>query len=511
MRALYTYKPQRDVELAVRKGDVLTLVSKDNADWWRVQLDDQIGFVPANYLKEVPADQVTPALGADAQRAVTPVTQSVVVRQEAIEDQYAQLLQQAAQRRTKLDESQKLFQLNREVDEVESWMNDREAVVSVQDLGTDLEHNEVIQKKFDDFLKDLAANETRVNVANQLARKFVEQGHSDTPVIQQRQKALNDRWARLQDMAAQREQNLARAHAVHKFSRDADETKARFNEKDVVLSSDDYGKDVPSVEALQRKHDGAMRELAALETKVADLRGQAGELSRTHPQDAARIASKLGEIEESWGQLQAKAEDRADKLESSLQLQKFLGDFRDLGAWVSTMQNLASSDELARDASGAEALVKRQQELRTEIDARLDNIKAFRATAAALKQNGHYAAGEIDDKVQQLDQALTALDTAMAARKAKIDQCVELQAFNRLAEQAEAWISTREAPLTTDDVGSSLDAVEALQKKHADFEKSLAAQKEKIAEVEREAERLAKKGHYDAPNITKRREAVKNK
>ena len=35
-----------------------------------------------------------------------------------------------------------------------------------------------------------------------------------------------------------------------------------------MLSSDDYGRDLASVQTLQRKHDGVERDLAALEEKV---------------------------------------------------------------------------------------------------------------------------------------------------------------------------------------------------------------------------------------------------
>ena len=49
--------------------------------------------------------------------------------------------------------------------------------------------------------------------------------------------------------------------------------------------------------------------------------------------------------------------------------------------------------------------------------------------------------------------------------------------FNRDAEQAERWMAKREPLFREDvDVGLSLDAVEALIKKHEDFDKSLQAQ-----------------------------------
>lgn len=52
-------------------------------------------------------------------------------------------------------------------------------------------------------------------------------------------------------------------------TRDADETIAWIMEKDAILSTDDYGRDLASVQALQRKHEGVERDLAALEEKVS--------------------------------------------------------------------------------------------------------------------------------------------------------------------------------------------------------------------------------------------------
>ena len=43
-----------------------------------------------------------------------------------------------------------------------------------------------------------------------------------------------------------------------------------MNEKDTALLSDDYGRDLASVQALQRKHEGLERDLAALEDKVGE-------------------------------------------------------------------------------------------------------------------------------------------------------------------------------------------------------------------------------------------------
>ena len=57
-------------------------------------------------------------------------------------------------------------------------------------------------------------------------------------------------------------------------------------------------------------------------------------------------------------------------------------------------------------------------------------------------------------------------------------------------------------------MGDSLDAVEALVKKHDDFEKSLAVQEEKVKAMDEAATRLLQAEHYAAEDIDRRRKEV---
>ena len=59
-------------------------------------------------------------------------------------------------------------------------------------------------------------------------------------------------------------------------------------------------------------------------------------------------------------------------------------------------------------------------------------------------------------------------------------------------------------------MGDSLDSVEALIKKHEDFEKSLAAQEEKIKALNEFATKLIEGQHYAAEDVTQRRDAVRD-
>lgn len=62
------------------------------------------------------------------------------MRQSQVDKLYAGLKDLSEERRGKLDERFRLFQLNREVDDLEQWIAEREVVAGSHELGQDYEH-----------------------------------------------------------------------------------------------------------------------------------------------------------------------------------------------------------------------------------------------------------------------------------------------------------------------------------------------------------------------------------
>lgn len=86
----------------------------------------------------------------------------------------------------KLQQALVLVQFLRHCDEVMFWIRDKETFVSVNEFGQDLEHVEVLQRKFDEFQKDMAAQEYRVTEVNHLAETLVLEGHPERETIVKR-------------------------------------------------------------------------------------------------------------------------------------------------------------------------------------------------------------------------------------------------------------------------------------------------------------------------------------
>ncbi|XP_037044978.1 spectrin alpha chain isoform X3 [Bradysia coprophila] len=502
VQALYDYTEKSPREVSMKKNDVLTLLNSNNKDWWKVEVNDRQGFVPAAYIKKIDA-----GLSASQQNLVD--GHSIGKRQSQINGQYDNLLALARERQNKLNETTKAYVLVREAADLSAWIKDKENHAQIADVGEDLEEVEVLQKKFDDFNDDLKANEVRLANMNEIAVQLTTLGQTEAALkIQTQMQDLNEKWASLQQVTAERGSQLGSAHEVQRFHRDIDETKDWIAEKEEALNNDDLGKDLRGVQTLQRKHEGVERDLAALRDKIRQLDETANRLMQSHPDTADQTYTKQKEINEMWDQIITKSTARRERLLDSYDLQRFLSDYRDLLAWINSMMGLVTSEELANDVTGAEALIERHQEHRTEIDARAGTFAAFEQFGTELLQANHFAAPEIQDKIEELAKAREELENGWTERRLQLDQNLDLQLYLRDCEQAENWMSAREAFLNAEEVDSKGDNVEALIKKHEDFDKAINGHEEKIAALQVLADQLIAQNHYAASLIDDKRQQV---
>ena len=93
--SLYDYAEKSAREISMKKGDVLTLLNSNNKDWWKVEVNDRQGFVPAAYVKKI-----DPSLTNSQQQLVD--KSSVGARQAQIEKQYKTILELGNERAKKL-------------------------------------------------------------------------------------------------------------------------------------------------------------------------------------------------------------------------------------------------------------------------------------------------------------------------------------------------------------------------------------------------------------------------
>lgn len=322
--ALYDYQEKSPREVSIRKGDILTLLASNHKDWWKVEVNDRQGFVPAAYIKKVDAPL------SDVQTSLVDKPVTVALQQENLEGQYQYLLQLGRDRRARLQDSVEAYQLVREANDLHQWVVEKELVAVTETIVPGrLEEVECERKKVDEFVAEQKEREARVTELCAKADKLKRGGQTEAVekiegIIMQLQK----KYEQLEEITAKKTKELEDIDAVQRYHRECEEAKEWIDEKQARLITDDVGADFTSVQRLIRKHDALERDLIALGDRVKQLDNGAADLVQIHPQDADGICRHQEDINGRWNDLASLAEKRKLKLLDSLDFQKFLADAR---------------------------------------------------------------------------------------------------------------------------------------------------------------------------------------
>ncbi|XP_076990349.1 spectrin beta chain, non-erythrocytic 1 isoform X3 [Tamandua tetradactyla] len=415
-----------------------------------------------------------------------PESERISMRQSKVDKLYAGLKDLAEERRGKLDERHRLFQLNREVDDLEQWIAEREVVAGSHELGQDYEHVTMLQERFREFARDTGnIGQERVDTVNHMADELINSGHSDAATIAEWKDGLNEAWADLLELIDTRTQILAASYELHKFYHDAKEIFGRIQDKHKKLP-EELGRDQNTVETLQRMHTTFEHDIQALGTQVRQLQEDAARLQAAYAGDKADdIQKRENEVLEAWKALLDACEGRRVRLVDTGDKFRFFSLVRDLMLWMEDVIRQIEAQEKPRDVSSVELLMNNHQGIKAEIDARNDSFTTCIELGKSLLARKHYASEEIKEKLLQLTEKRKEMIDKWEDRWEWLRLILEVHQFSRDASVAEAWLLGQEPYLSSREIGQSVDEVEKLIKRHEAFEKSAATWDERFSALER--------------------------
>ncbi|XP_037299211.1 spectrin alpha chain, non-erythrocytic 1 isoform X2 [Manduca sexta] len=543
VKALYAFTGQG---ISMAKGEVMFLINKTNPDWWSVRKADRTdGFVPANYVREieprivpvqvrrpekvrttqrvkktvlvkqvVPVRRSKPAASAAAaaaarraSRATLPAPRalSVDTRITEIQNDYDELLTLSEARRAQLEDAIKLYSFFAECDDFDKWMKDKEKMLRTDDTDDSVD---TAKRKYEKFVTDLSAASKRLEHIDAAAEELVAAKHREAAKATARRQQLRQQWDKLLRLKQQKEKSLEGASSVELFGRTCDEALDWMAEKEQQLAGgSDPAADLRTVRALQRRHAQLERELEPLREKVNTVSLLADSVKSQYPSERANVEGRQREISTMWERCQAQAAERRSRLESAVGHQIFGNSSAQLTAWLGKTREQMSQDATAKDVATAEALLKQHQELKDDIKAHDDEFKEVIGLGKQLLATNP-SLTDVADKIKNLEAEQKAINDEWKAKESYLQLLVQLQSFNREADQIDASTGAHEAYLEYTEFGSSVDEAEALVKRHEELEARLAAQDERLAAFSRRAQALQRDNHYAKDRIGKRRDAV---
>ncbi|XP_048121349.1 spectrin beta chain, non-erythrocytic 4-like isoform X3 [Alosa alosa] len=434
-----------------------------------------------------------------------PDSEQISKRQSQIDRLYVSLKDLLEERKSRLEQQYWLYQLSREVDELEQWIAEREVVASSPELGQDYEHVTILQEKFTEFTTETGSmGQERVTAINQMVDELIDYGHGDAATIAEWKDGVNEAWADLLELMETRGQLLAASHQLHKFFSDCREVSAQIDDKKRRLPEVRAQQgDTANTSTLQRLMHTFEHDIQLLVNQVRQLQESSAQLRTVYAGEKAEaIARREHEVMHAWKELLVSCEDCRVQITTATDKLRFFSMVRDQLMWmdsiicqIGTGEKPSSSllTEIMesglsgpfRDVSSVEVLMNYHQSLKSEVEARDKSVLTCIEMGKTLLAARNPASEEIRDKLERVLSKQRELSEKWDRHWEFLQQMLEVHQFAQEAVVAEAWLTAQEPFISSSELGSSVDEVEQLIRRHEAFRKAAANWEERFSSLRR--------------------------
>ncbi|XP_069918305.1 spectrin beta chain, non-erythrocytic 4 isoform X2 [Oryctolagus cuniculus] len=417
-----------------------------------------------------------------------PDSEQISRRQSQVDRLYVALKELGEERRVGLEQQYWLYQLSRQVDELEHWIAEKEVVAGSPELGQDFEHVSVLQEKFSEFANETGtAGRERLAAVNQMVDELIECGHTAAATMAEWKDGLNEAWAELLELMGTRAQLLAASRELHKFFSDARELQGQIEEKRRRLPRLTAPPEPrPSASSMQRNLRAFEHDLQLLVSQVRQLQEGAAQLRTVYAgEHAEAIAGREQEVLQGWQALLAACEDARLHVSSTADALRFHSQARHLLSWMDGIAGQIGAADKPRDVSSVEVLMNYHQGLKAELEARVPELTACQELGRSLLLNKSAVADEIQAQLDKLGTRKEEVSDKWDRHWEWLQQMLEVHQFAQEAVVADAWLTAQEPLLQSRELGSSVDEVEQLIRRHEAFRKAAAAWEERFSSLRR--------------------------
>uniref|UniRef100_A0A8C4YQL4 Spectrin beta, non-erythrocytic 4 n=1 Tax=Gopherus evgoodei TaxID=1825980 RepID=A0A8C4YQL4_9SAUR len=395
-----------------------------------------------------------------------------------------ELCQRAAQRRTELEASRQLWACFQELEEAEAWVREKEQILASKPCGKDLSSVLQLSGQHKLMLGELGGRRALLHQAVKKGEQLLATQRPGAAQLQEKLREVRQRWKKLEEVTGTHQQKLQEALSFYQFSAETDDLLAWLQDTYRLASSDDFGHDEYSSQALLRKHAAMAQELERHRAPVLALRAQLARLAPQHHQ-VLDVQIRIVEVEQLYGEVAEVAVLRHQWLQDALAVYRMFGEVRACEGWLDEKEQWLSGMHVPQELEDVEVVQHRFESLDQEMNSVMGRIL------------------DVNETVQQLPKPLMGFSLSGEPRWNRVVELVEqrkehlssvLRIQNYLLECTEIKAQIREkrrAVESSQYSSGDLGGVLALQRKLSAMEAVLVVLEPKLLELQQEGEALA--------------------
>ncbi|XP_065192517.1 spectrin alpha chain-like [Sycon ciliatum] len=414
---------------------------------------------------------------------------------------------------TLLDQAVVLLKFNKSTAELNKWFDDVELQLSSTELGKDLASVKVLQTKHQALQSNVESHQAAVSALKKLSEEQKEEHHYALETIEADAEKVATRFGSLTEPMAARTKALSDSLELQLYLRDSLEEHGWIAGHLPNVSAVNRGTDVPSVQALMKKHDGFQVDTDAHKSRHGEVCAFAERLTEAGHYAKDDIEPDNAKLAAEWQELQAKSEYRKRDLAESLKEHQYFADARETESWLKEKETAVASTDFGAGVDAAQELLKKLKLLRENIDSyktHMDKLAAL-CSGCQVSADDTTVPQAVTDKQKSLEERYEALLVKATERRVKLEESKSLHKLKDDAAEVDAYVADRSNVASSTEVGDDLDRVEQLQKNFSDFKTDLLANENRVKAVDATAMKMVEEGHSQKDQIDGVTEALKTR
>ncbi|XP_035999097.1 spectrin family protein isoform X1 [Fundulus heteroclitus] len=425
---------------------------------------------------------------------------------DSIQERHQKNKEAANELLTKLKDNCELQRFLQDGQELTLWINEK--MLTAQDMSYDEARNLHSKwQKHQAFMAELASNKDWLDKIDKEGQALVAEKPELKPVVQQTLEDLQHQWEELESTTRTKDQCLFEAHRAEIFTQSCSALDDWLKNIESQLHSDDYGKDLTSVNILLKKHQMLEHQMEVREKEVQSLQSQAVALSQ---EDAgmAEVDGQQKRVIDNFSSLQDPLNLRRQQLLASKEAHQFNRDLEDEILWVQERMPLATSTDHGKDLPTVQLLIKKNQTLQKEIQGHQPRIDDIHRRGEAQSQVDGERQSLLKDRLVELRDLWDQLIAETDKRHDRLIEAHRAQQFYADAAEAEAWMGEQELHMMSEEKAKDEQSALAMVKKHQILEQALEDYAQTIHQLANSSRLMVTSEHPESERITLRQAQV---
>uniref|UniRef100_A0A671YJX4 Spectrin beta chain n=1 Tax=Sparus aurata TaxID=8175 RepID=A0A671YJX4_SPAAU len=425
---------------------------------------------------------------------------------DSIQERHLKNKEAANELLTKLKDNRELQHFLQDGQELTLWINEK--MLTAQDMSYDEARNLHSKwQKHQAFMAELASNKDWLDKIDKEGQALVAEKPELKPIVQQTLEDLQRQWEELEGTTQTKAQCLFDANRAELFTQSCSALDVWLKNLEGQLHSDDYGKDLTSVNILLKKHQMLESQMEVREKEVQSLQSQALALTQ---EDAglAEVDGQQRRVTDNFSNLQEPLKLRRQQLLASKEAHQFNRDLEDEILWVKERMPLADSTDHGKDLPTVQLLIKKNQTLQKEIQGHQPRIDDIHRRGKTQSQVDGERQSVLEERLVELRDLWDQLIAETDKRHARLIEANRAQQFYADAAEAEAWMGEQELHMMSEEKAKDEQSALVMVKKHQTLEQALEDYAQTIHQLANSSRLMVTSEHPESERINLRQAQV---